>query len=385
MGSIVVVLAQEPVRAIAQVTSVRLNQTSRGVDVVMEISPSDRQPTFSEIFMVDLGSSLTIDLMNTQLRLAGSNSFHQDNPGPGIASIAIIPREANNIQIVVIGINGAPLGKISKRDSNGITLSFQSSTSGALAIAPTPNIVEPPPKITINGVEVLSPNSEQTSPLLSGAVDLSIGDITVPLNHPPAAPIRLGKAVRIRRLLLQNVPVQDVLSLLARAVDLNVTFTDSDSASQSQQQLRTSAVATNDLQKSTISLDIENEEVENIFNYVLQFSDLQARRVENTIFVSKYLPREVEERVISRSFQLNQKPARLVAGYLFSLGIERDRSSQTNADTLCFAKKNSLPIWPGLQVRVDEQKNVLTLRGSRQLVESATAKLRNLYECNSSL
>ncbi len=374
MGSMAVVVAPEPARAIALVTGVQLNPSSSGVEVVLEISDGDRDRRFSEIFTVNLGKTLTVEVKNLQLRLPESNTFYKENPVPGIASVTVMPGSPNNILILVSGTDSVPVSQISRQDSKGIALSFQASTNSEGGTAEIPDTaIQPDSKVTVNGREVIPPNSG-TSPLLSGQVELSVGETTVPLNSPPTVPIRLGTTTTINRLQLRDVPVEDVLNLLGNTVDLKVVF---------REEPRSQNRAMAERRKAKISLDIENEQVENILNYVLQFSGLQGVRVGSTIVVSLIAPVEkVESETISRSISTNKIPASQAAAYLFSLGVERPSTSPLSAaEALCFSKKDSLPPWAGLQAIADDTKNVLTLSGSRTLVESAIEKLRNLSNC----
>lgn len=55
----------------------------------------------------------------------------------------------------------------------------------------------------------------------------------------------------------------------------------------------------------TISLDIENEPVQDVFNYVLRLSGLEANRSGRTLFVGANLPNATRD-VVMRNLRLNQ-------------------------------------------------------------------------------
>lgn len=366
VGNIAIIVAPSAARAQAIVTGVQLNPiSSGGVEILLEISNDNRSQRFSEIFTVNLGKTVTVEIKNLQMRLPESSSFYKENPVPGIASVAVMPGSPNNILILVSGTESVPVSQISRQDSKGIALSFQVSTNSE---SKTANI-QPDSKVTVNGKEVIPQNG--ISPLLSGKVELSVGETTVTLNAPPTFPIRLGTNTKVNRLQLRDVPLEEVLNLLGDTVDMKVVFRESQNN------------AITERRKAKISLDIENELVENIINYLLQFSGLQGVRVGNTIVVSLIAPVEkVESEIISRSISTNKIPARQAAAYLFSLGVKRPATfSLSKAEALCFPKKNSLPPWDGLQASADDNQNILTLTGSRKLVESATEKLRNIFNC----
>jgi type IV pilus assembly protein PilQ len=128
-----------------------------------------------------------------------------------------------------------------------------------------------------------------------------VGDIAVaPIDITPDT-IDLGTAERVPKLLLREAPVREVLTLLARAAGLNVAFTEGSGG--------TTTGAPGEAAPSsggaTVSLDVENESVQDVFNYVLRLSGLQASRVGQTIFVGQTLPGGAQNRIV-RTFRLNQ-------------------------------------------------------------------------------
>jgi type IV pilus assembly protein PilQ len=201
----------------------------------------------------------------------------------------------------------------------------------------------------------------------------------------------------IPRLVLRDALVRDVLSLLARTAGLNVAFApDLGEAGQTGGTPGGSA-------NVTISLDIENESVQDVFNYVLRLSGLEANRQGNTIFVGRKLPNTARD-VVVRSFRLNQVPAGEAAGFLVSMGAERsitreqqvtransvnipgstqaltttDTQVTTVVETLRVQTQDSIPLLRGMQIVVDERLNSLTLIGPPNLVELASAQLIQL-------
>lgn len=129
-----VFLAAQPVWAqISQVTNVQLNAVDGGISVALKTSSGSRP----QVFTTKRGNALIADIINTQLRLPQGNSFRQDSPAPGIASVEVNQLDANSIRVTVTGSNNAPGSQPVVRSQNGITLSFSPST-GTTASAPTP-------------------------------------------------------------------------------------------------------------------------------------------------------------------------------------------------------------------------------------------------------
>ncbi len=72
---------------------------------------------------------------------------------------------------------------------------------------------------------------------------------------------------------------------------------------------------------STISLDIENEPLQDVFNYVLRITGLEANRSGRTIFVGSRLPQQARN-VIVRTLRLNQISVVEAANFLVAQGAE---------------------------------------------------------------
>jgi hypothetical protein len=140
-----------------------------------------------------------------------------------------------------------------------------------------PEILFPDPQIPREGKP--SPASSDTflrpssplPPFLPRASAPPVGDITVStIDTTFPNYVDLGTAAVVPRLVLREAPVQDVLTLLSRSADLNLVFANAPSTSADGEENIDS------LANKTISLDLENEPVQDVFNYVLMLSDLKA-------------------------------------------------------------------------------------------------------------
>jgi type IV pilus assembly protein PilQ len=187
------------------------------------------------------------------------------------------------------------------------------------------------------------------------------------------------------------------LALLGRAAGVNVAFTGGGAA----------PGGAPPGAEQTISLDLENESVQNAFNYVLQISGLQANRVGSTILVGSQLPQGARN-LISRSLRLNQVTAIQAAAFLISQGAERQQIQSTTqitvvgegaaaqriTNTTTQVERITPPAAPqgqegasgpsgalvlrGLLVTPDERLNSVTVVGEPRQVEIATAFLTQL-------
>ena len=265
-------------------------------------------------------------------------------------------------------------------------------------LLPNPEIqIQGPPGALPSGVQGLSPR----------AVPPPTGDIATAQVDASGTTIDLGSAERVPRLVLRDAPAREVLGLLTRAAGLNLAFV-GDLLTQGQPGQApppAGQTATNDGPK--VSLDIENEPVQNVFNYVLQITGLEANRVGRTVFVGPKLPNSARNLVV-RSVRLNQASLTSAINFLVTLGAEsaisRDRlvtnavatpvgtlaggaaSTQTQTITATESRiepqrvnyLDSTPLLRGLQISGDERTNQVTLVGEPKKVAIAIAQLAQL-------
>ncbi|MCC3405479.1 MAG: AMIN domain-containing protein [Microcoleus sp. PH2017_10_PVI_O_A] len=435
-----VLIAQAPVSAApTKVTGVQVSQANNGVNIVMATEKGDRP----QVFGINSGNTYQATITNTQLRLRQGNSFRQDNPAPGISSVEITQVEANSIRVVVAGTNGIPNGQFMPGQGQSIVLSVAGqggtaqSTPATQAALPSLNQAQaappPPPGLplspttsrpapqirTSQNPDVMLPNPEvtvtrndrpplpseiqsqnnQAPPFQPRAVAPPLGDIAVSNIAPAGANIELSSAERIPRLVLRDAPVRDVLALLARAAGLNIAFTGGGAPGQPGQAAPAAAPGAAGVAEEgpKISLDIENESVQDVFNYVLRISGLQANRVGRTIFVGSNLPLD-SRNIIVRTLRLNQVRSTDAANFLSAQGAEtqlpitrvtiqtvgqgntaRDVEIREPDIKAIGAKDGNGPLLlRGLSVLADARLNSITLVGDPRKVDIAVAFLTQL-------
>lgn len=438
LGSMTIALiAQAPVSAApTQVTGVQVSQANNGVNIVLATQKGDRP----QVIAINSGNTYQATIINTQLRLTQGNSFRQDNPAPGIASVQVSQIDANSIRVVVAGTNGVPNGQVVPGQGQSIVLSVagvggtvqsnvQSNQAQIAQAAPPPppglplsqtqNTPRPAPQIrTSQNPGVLLPNPEvtvtrndraplpseiqsqtnQAPPFQSRAVPPPLGDISVSNIAPSAGSIELSSGERIPRLVLRDAPVRDVLALLARAAGLNIAFTGGGAApGQPGQAAPAAPGAAGADEGPKISLDIENESVQDVFNYVLRISGLQANRVGRTIFVGSNLPLD-SRNIIVRTLRLNQVRSTDAANFLSAQGAEtqlpitrvtiqtvgqgnsaRDVEIREPDIKAIGARDGNGPLLlRGLSVLADARLNSITLVGDPRKVDIAVAFLTQL-------
>ena len=420
-----VLLAAQPVLAqLTQVTDVKLNPIQGGVSVILKTAVGDRP----QVFTTKKDKSLVADVINAQLRLPKGENFRQENPVPGITSIEVKQLNTNSIRVTVTGIDDLPKNQPVMRKDNNITLGFTTTTNSTAANAtkPTekvsaasattseykpdqpgkrPDILVPNPQVTIDGkiAQSAGPNQpyNQAPPFLPRAVAPPVGDITQSNIDTSPTVIDLGTQERVPRLVLRDAPVREVLSLLARAAGLNLAYVGKggdDKASSTSTSTENVGDTDKPITYEKISIDIENESVQDVFNYVLRLSGLEASRSGRTIFVGTKLPNTSRD-IVMRNLRLNQAKVKEALRVLVNLGAEsavsaepkitrvttevigkeEGKKSQSAEDTNLVAQRikfiDSVPLLRGLQVSGDERTNTLTLIGTPKLVEMAISQV----------
>jgi len=258
------------------------------------------------------------------------------------------------------------------------------TTSPAQPLTPLPGRVQ----------GVVPPFQRRPVPAPSG--DISVGTFSL---RPET--IDLSSTERVPRISLREAPVRDVLTLIARVAGLNVAFADDSSPTTGATAGATPATSSSGGPR--ISLDIENETAQDVFNSVLRLSNLDASRIGKTIFVAARLPIYLKN-IVTRSYRLNQTSVGEASGFLLGLGAERTVNRQrpipgvstaqvgtaggvTNItiptetiptlESLTPSATSILPL-RGLQIAAEERTNSLTLIGSPSLVDYASAQLGRL-------
>ena len=337
-GAIALMMTLPAHAAATQITGVRINQTANGAEVVLQTGNGDRP----QVFTVNRGNALVADIVNAQLVLPEGNGFLQNSPAPGISAIMVSQLDENSVRVTIMGDTAPPTSQVAQTDAS---VTFNVSASGTTAQLPpaSPNrpplpsnpatsppllpsvppsqVLVPNPQVNINGVPS-TPSAARPGlapPLLPRAVAPPVGDIAVATIDASPTLIELGTSEVVPRLVLRDAPVRDVLSLLARAAGLNIAYLDQQQAADGGDAAAVQETAT--AAGSRISLDIENEPVQNVFNYVLRISGLEANLNGRTIFVGTRLPNSARS-LVMRTLRLNQVDVATALNFLVGLGAE---------------------------------------------------------------
>ncbi|MEL6554312.1 MAG: AMIN domain-containing protein [Cyanobacteria bacterium J06621_11] len=417
------------------VEGISLNKTDAGLSLALETSGDTAQ-----IVSASSGRIFQADIANARLDLSEGDRFTQKNPAPGIESIELEAVEGDRVRLTINGKDQAPISEIQRsegasagtKSSGSDTLQINLDTRSSATASPSdlpesletipgdneiatverptqpveiaqqveveteedveqpedaPDVLIPNPEVIIDGAPVAAPTLNAAPPFLPRAVAPPVGDLSVSDVDSTLDIIDLGTAERVPRLVLRDASAREVLSLLARAAGLNLAFTSNDAEGADAD--------------ARVSLDIENEPVQNVFNYVLQLSGLEANKVGRTIFVGPRLPNSARN-VLVRSIRLNQIDVSSAVNFLVSMGAESTVASESSTTSVnavevgggtnvseATTTQSSLanqridftdadPILRGLQLIGDERTNSLTLIGTPRQIEIATAQMIQL-------
>ena len=354
---------------------------------------------------------------------------------PGIAQIEVRQLDENNTQIAISGEKGVavkptlqeqegeivlsltPDAKTKKSSLQSTLTKLKSSLKDVIAQLPgqtekvyssprnnnpssqNSNVLVPNPEIVISDKDRIADNhlkpAQNNRRYLPRAVAPPVGDITISNVNASPEIIDLGSAAMVPRLVLRDAPVREVLSLLARSAGLNLVFTDTGNVGEED-------FGEEDNLEKTISLDLENEPVQEVFNSVLLVSGMNANRKGNTIYVGTKLPAQARN-LISRTLRLNQVRAENAALILASHGAEGERltteveeivdpetgrvSQRTERPAQLESLRDGLDeedditsaaLLKGLRIATDDRLNSITLIGEPRKVEIATNFLTQL-------
>ena len=298
-----VAIAQPAFAAQTEITNIQLSPNASGIQLSLQVQGNARPPIFS----VNRGNSSIIDVSNTQLRLVSGNGFSQPSPTPGIANVDIQQLDADTVRIIVQGEGAAPIADVTRRDAKNGILTMDFSRPSGLATTSTPGQSEQLPSVGQPPTAVPPFRAKASAP--------PVGDIAVGTINANPERIELGSSQIIPKLLLRDAPVREVLTLLGRAAGSNVAFAEEGEGG-----------------GPTISLDIENESVDDVFNYVIQLTGLQASRVGQTVFVGKTLPGDAQNRIV-RTLRLNQMKATAQTTYTKSITSQAQTGGTVGTDS----------------------------------------------------
>ena len=434
-----------------QITDIELEKNHNQ----LELKLSGNKSSNGSFYTLRKDNTIEANLLDTDLDLPVGDSFKQENPIPGVKAVEVNRVDRQHTRVVVSTEADTPVEHLLEQQGDDLILSLNRVTKAqtfqrelkqfghntvknikqtyktALGqkktkddkkpdlasnkerkneIQENSDVLIPDPEIVIddNRIDELKeqvfksqgePGDNPVPATLPRAVAPPVGDMAISNISTMPDMVDLGSAATVPRLVLRDAPVREVLSLLARSANLNVVYAggvaEENQGNQGNQGNEEGETG------PTISLDLENQPVQEVFNSVLLISGLDANRKGNIIYVGEQLPSQARN-LVSRTIRLNQVSAENAALYLASQGaagkrltneveeiidpdtgrvVQRietspelsdlDGGSEDEAGTQALLLR-------GLQISTDERLNSITLVGEPRKVEVATAFMTQL-------
>ena len=447
------ITSQSDVVSVAsRITDINASVSGDRLNLKIDFASSDRpQVTYTR-----QGKAWVALLNGAQLQLGNGNaSYTQANPVAGVSAIEATQYAPNKVRIRVTANNPEMFKDLVKRQDSpdGLVFSLEMqptvATANTLTAASAPqagvlnrandpdrilvaqsnasaSVAQPlfEPKVTITTADGKTrpaqivaqnttppPVANPVTPQLPGRVPgvvppfrqirtPPVGDIATTTAKLRPDIIDLGTAERVPRITLRDAPAIEVLTLIGRVAGLSVVSAEAPDATGAAAPVAGAATGL----KLPVSLSIENETAQDVFNNVLRISGLEANRIGQTIFVATKLPVTLKN-LITKSYRLNQITTGEASAYLIGLGASRVVNRQrpipgvqtaqigtasqivVNVTTEAVPTLETVSITPesgatpllkGLQVIAEERSNSLTLIGSPKQVEYAEAQLARL-------
>jgi type IV pilus assembly protein PilQ len=391
-------------------------------------------------------NTIEANILNTTLDLPEGKSFKQDNPLAGVKALEINQIDSEHTQVLISTEANTPIESLFKQEGDDLILTINRVTKAdtlkqeikefgqktmtnlkqtyksALGqskdkdnhkeadaadkesvdsdvLIPNPEVVIDDNRVNDIKEKVFTAQDSEvngsTAPTtLPRAAAPPVGDMAVSNINTTPDTVDLGSSAMVSNLVFRDAPVREVLSLLAKEANLSLVYAGSNdpAAVQGEGEGETGP---------TISLDLDNQPVQEVFNSVLLVSGLDASRRGDIIYVGEKLPAQARN-LVSRTIRLNQVSAENAALYLAGQGATGKRLTNEVEEIIdpetgkVVQRKETSPelqdldggsedetgvqalMLKGLQVSTDGRLNAITLVGEPRKVEVATAFLTQL-------
>ncbi|MBW4537472.1 MAG: TonB-dependent receptor [Pleurocapsa minor HA4230-MV1] len=102
-------------QGITRVEGVQVNQTERGLEVILETAAGEQKLV---PLILPEGNNLIIELLDATLALPSGNEFRENNPAPGISEIIVTEIDESSIRLTITGETQAPSAEVVPSSQN---------------------------------------------------------------------------------------------------------------------------------------------------------------------------------------------------------------------------------------------------------------------------
>jgi type IV pilus assembly protein PilQ len=440
----VMVTAAPSMAATNKITDLEIATSNNQLELKLLASNKDN----ASFYTLRGDNTIEANILNTTLDLPEGKSFKQDNPIAGVKALEINQIDSEHTQVLISTEANTPVESLIKQEGDDLILTLNRVTKAdtlkqeikefgqktvtnlkqtyksALGqskdkdnhketeaadkdsvdsdvLIPNPEVVIDDNRVNdikekvftaqdseVNGADATAPTT------LPRAAAPPVGDMAVSNINTMPDMVDLGSSAMVSNLVFRDAPVREVLSLLAKEANLSLVYAGSNDPN---------AVQGDGAGETgpTISLDLDNQPVQEVFNSVLVVSGLDANRRGDIIYVGEKLPAQARN-LVSRTIRLNQVTAENAALYLAGQGATGKRLTNEVEEIIdpetgkVVQRKETSPqlqdldggsedetgttalMLQGLQVSTDGRLNAITLVGEPRKVEVATAFLTQL-------
>ena len=434
----VMITAAPSIAAERQITDIELVKNNHQLE--LKLSATSKADGDASFYTLRDGNTIEANLINTNLDLPTGNSFKQENPIPGVKAVEINQIDREHTQIIISTEADIPVEHLLEEQGDDLILSLnrvtktqslkrelkqfsqqtvknikqtyksalgqkktkddqKSTVASGKNKSEVDDVLIPNPEILIDDNRVdeikervfkAQEGDSAAEATLPRAVAPPVGDMAVSNINTMPDMVDLGSSALVPRLVMRDAPVREILSLLAKSANLNIVYAGGEPKDGDEEQTG-----------PTVSLDLENQPIQEVFNSVLLISGLDANRRGNIIYVGEQLPAQARN-LVSRTLRLNQVTAENAALYLASQGATGKRLTSEveeiiDPETGRVVQRNETSpelsdldggsddetgtqalMLRGLQLSTDGRLNAITLVGEPRKVEVATAFLTQL-------
>ncbi|MBD2078349.1 AMIN domain-containing protein [Leptolyngbya sp. FACHB-17] len=376
------------------ITGIQLQVVQTGLEVTFEVQGNPQMQRSS----VSRENTLTMNFVNTQLRLPQGNAWRQENPTPEITSILVGQFEPNQVSIIINGTHASPVERVVRQDGKSITLSFSSKLQKKVESSS----MQKPAALNSNNVLSRAPDRsastpDRPTPSITSSVIQSSEVSSSPFSessrlNASLSSIPQGRADSVADSAYSDVYLDDAQTQLMRTYQLNQVKATSDSVVT---QTLTSLAETGGTVSGSSTGSSFGTGSSNFSGFDVRASAATAqtsiKRATATAENVRYQGAKEFLELLGANGGVNNKPANTFNAASASTFIPSSNQFSAQSSSSGFSQsalppdfsklpssRSSSNLLNGLEVIAEPRTNTVTLIGSRRLVEIATLKLKQL-------
>lgn len=373
------------------ITGIQLQVVQSELEITFEVQGNSQMQRSS----VSRENTLTMNFVNTKLRLPQGNAWRQENLTPEIASILVGQFEPNHVSVIVNGTHALPVERVVRQDSKSITLSFAPRLQKTVVSSP----MQEPAALNSNNVLSQVPDrpvstlDRPTSSVTFNPAHLSGTSFSPSSELPtsPNAPLHQEMPPSAIDAVYSDVYLDDARTQLMRTYQLNQVKATSDAVVT--QNLTSLAETGGTVSGSSTGSSFGTGSSSfNGFDIRASAATAQTsiKRATTTAENVRYQGAKEFLELFGANGGVNNQPNNTFSATSTNTFIPSNQFAAQSSSPGSFqtalppdfsklpSNRSSSSLLNGLEVIAEPRTNTVTLIGSRRLVEIATLKLKQL-------